>query len=437
MDPRSVWILYRHELRGAFRERAIVVNSLLLPIFLYPVLLWLIISAVMLVQGLAEGQSSRIAVVDVPPGHRSVLDSLAAREHLVVQSWDEGGGPAVDALIRGDLDAVLTFEPALGGAGAAGNVGLRIYLDGARDRSTRAARRLEGALAGYRTAWLRREAAELGIAEEARLRFGLMSQNVSDEEQLGTALLRRTIPLFLLVMIALGCLVPAIDTTAGERERSTWETLLTVPVSLSTVVVAKYLFVATLGIAAGLLNVGAILLSIGAVLEPVLREAGQALRFQIPLAGVPVMMAGAVALALFFAAGMMLLASFARTFKEGQAMVTPIYWLALLPMVIGSGAGDEGLTPAMALVPLANVALMIRDAIDGVFHWPWIAVTFFVQLVVVAALLVLARWVLRYENLVLGSVQGGFFRFLARRLRRKPPRGAAPPVEPVRAEPTP
>ena len=52
---RQVVVLYRRELRGALRERAIVVNSILLPIFLYPLILWLMFSAIVFVEGLSEG----------------------------------------------------------------------------------------------------------------------------------------------------------------------------------------------------------------------------------------------------------------------------------------------------------------------------------------------------------------------------------------------
>ena len=55
---------------------------------------------------------------------------------------------------------------------------------------------------------------------------------------------------FLVIMVALGCFVPSIDSTAGERERSTWETLMTVSAPRSSVILAKYLYVATLGILA-------------------------------------------------------------------------------------------------------------------------------------------------------------------------------------------
>ena len=46
-------------------------------------------------------------------------------------------------------------------------------------------------------------------------------------------------------LVAVGCFYPAIDSTAGERERSTWETLMTVSASRGSIIAAKYLYVAS------------------------------------------------------------------------------------------------------------------------------------------------------------------------------------------------
>jgi sodium transport system permease protein len=233
------------------------------------------------------------------------------------------------------------------------------------------------------------------------------------------------IPLFLTIMVAVGCFYPAVDTTAGERERSTWETLMTTSASRASVVTAKYLYVATMGAAAGLLNVAAIFVSIGAIMAPLLGEGG-GMSFRLPLLAVPVMMAGAVVLALLLSAGMMILAAFARTFKDGQAMVQPVYIVAVLvPLLLGQQT-DRTLTPEIALIPVANVAMMIRDAMGGVFLWPLIAQTLLVNLAMVALCLWLARFILRFEDVLMGSFDGSFWRFAKARLR--PRRGGKEPA---------
>ncbi|HSW27965.1 MAG TPA: ABC transporter permease subunit [Longimicrobiales bacterium] len=443
MNPSHIRLLYVRELRSALRERAIVVNGILMPVFLYPVLLWVMFTGITFVQGLNEGFTSRVVVEGaLPPAHAALLDSLVASKDILVlgRETDEGGGDAgvaadplpipadpAAALQAGEVDALVRFEgTASADATAAAptslpdNFRVHVRFDRSESRSRMARDRVEEMVSAHRSRWLEARGEELGLDDERRALFAVASENVSTEEELGAMILGLMLPLFLVIMVALGCFMPAVDTTAGERERSTWETLLTVAASRSSVIVAKYLYVATLGILAGLLNVVAMFLSIGAVLKPLL-EGNEALSFSIPGLAFPVMAMGAVVLALFFAAGMMILASFARTFKDGQAMVQPVYWLVFIPMLLGNQT-DLTLTPTIAAVPVANVTMMIRDALNGVFHWPLIALTVAVNLAVVALFLWVARRILVFEDFLLGSFDGSFWRFLKERIvGRNPP----------------
>ena len=457
MNPTEIRLLFLRELRSALRERSIVVNGILMPMFLYPVLLWVMFSGMMFVQGLNEGFTSRLLVEEAPRGeHASLLDSLVARKDVLVlgreraeQGPYEGRTPSeplpvpdepLAALQAGDIDAIVRFEPlgasawadaatGAGGAGAsttatlADNFRVQVRYDRSEARSRTARDRVDEVVSGHRERWLDEQGEGFGLDDAERALYAITTENVSTEEELGAMILGMVLPLLVVVMVALGCFTPSVDTTAGERERSTWETLMTVAASRTSVVAAKYLYVATLGIVAGLLNVVAMFLSIGAVLEPLLED-NEALGFSIPLLALPVMAGGAIVLALFFSAGMMILASFARTFKDGQAMVQPVYWLVFLPLLLGQQT-DLTLTPAVAAIPVANIAMMMRDALNGVFLWPLIVLSIAVNLALVVLFLWVARRVLVFEDFIIGSYDGSFWRFLRERLVKRNARPAA------------
>ncbi len=414
MNWREVRIVYGHELRSALREKTIVINGILMPIFLYPVLLWAMFTALSFVQGVNDGFTSRVAIEgEVPAAHAALLDSLDAAVEL---AGDRGRvADPRDQLAAGKLDLVVTFAPSPEGDRLADNFQVALAWDRAESRSSTAHDRVQSVINDYRAAWLRREGQARGLNTADRVVFAVLTENVATQRDVGQLLLGQMLSIFLIVMVALGCFMPAIDTTAGERERSTWETLMTVGASRGSIVVAKYLYVATLGIAAGALNVMALMISIGAIIEPLLGGSGMELDFAISPVAIPVMLAAATGLALFFAAGMMVLASFARSFKDGQAMVAPIYWLVFLPIVLGNQT-DSNLTLGTALIPIVNISAMLRDAIQGVFIWEWIGVTLLVTLATVALLLLLARQVLRFEEFLVGSFDGSFWRFAKGRM---------------------
>jgi sodium transport system permease protein len=415
-------VLYVKELRSALRERSIVLNSVLIPIFLYPVMLWLMFTGLTFAEGMAEGTSSRVAIHGLEDEHLEVWDSLRALPSVLLLDTAATIAETEARLARGELDAVAEFAAVPDTTGMlVGNFTLHIAYDRSLERSRRARDRVEEVVERHRERWLSGQAQGMAIPREEVEGFRVAGKNVATGRQLGTSLLAQTLPLFLVVMVALGCFIPAIDTTAGERERSTWETTLTMAAPRMSVVAAKYLHVATLGVAAGVLNVLAMFLSMGAVMGPVLARSGEDFQFGLPGLALPVMVLGAAALALFFAAAMMILAAFARTFKEGQGMVTPVYWLALVPLILSKNS-QLTLTPTIAAIPVANVAMMMRDAVRGIFLWPLIAETLAVELVTVALCLLLARSILGFEDFLLGAYDGSFWRFLKERMLARPAR---------------
>ncbi|HEU5238918.1 MAG TPA: ABC transporter permease, partial [Pyrinomonadaceae bacterium] len=223
-------------------------------------------------------------------------------------------------------------------------------------------------------------------------------------------------PMFFIIMLAVGGMHPAIDSTASERENSTWETMMSTATSRGNVLIAKYLYVATMAFTAAFLNLFAMIFSMGTFLAPMLSEEDSSLR--IPIESAPVVLTGAILLALFVAAGMMILASFARNYKEGQSMVAPFYIALIMPVMFLQAPGIE-FTPQVAMIPVANVVMMIREAFQGVYHWRSIGITLAAEAVFVIVALRIAVLVLQHEDFIMGSYNGSFGKFAKERLLKR------------------
>ena len=423
MSARDVWLWYAMEIRSALRERNIVINSLLLPLLLYPAMLWLMLSGFTFVQGQTEGLTSRLILVGEP----AVRDALAERLRSVPKLeivGSETDPAAGDARIRaGEIDAVVIVQtaaeigapPSLVEPSLLGSCRFAARYDESKDRSRLSAARVRTAVDEVRRDVLHGEAAARGIASDAWQAFHVGAVDTASREDIGALILKLLVPTILMVMVSLGCFYPAIDTTAGERERNTWETALSVSASRSSIVTAKYLYVATFGAAAGLLNIVTMVLSLGPIIRQFTRGGTDKAAFVFPMSAIPVTAVGTIVVALFVAAGLMILASFARTFKEGQSMASPFYLATMLPIMLLQSPDIE-FTPGLALVPVANVAMVVREAIAGVFNWPLIALTAAVEIVAVAGCLWIATKVLAFEDVIVGGFSGSFFTFATKRL---------------------
>jgi sodium transport system permease protein len=414
---RAVGVLYAREMRAALREKAIVLNSLFIPVFLYPLLLWVAFSGITFIMGQTEGFVCRAAISDWPPAHPKLRLNLEHDDKLgLVEPTDLRR--AEQQIKTGELDALVQFLPASGAKAALpGNFEARITYDSSRERSDEAHKRLAGAVERYRQDWLKREARKRGIDAASWQGFVISPQNVASKKQMGAFILGLMAPIMFVIMVAMGCFYPAVDCIAGERERNTWETLMSTSASRLSVVTAKYLYVASMGGLAGILNLLAIAATLRPVLEPLMARTGRIFDCSIPLGALPVAALAAVLLAGFVAAGMMIFASFARTFKEGQAMITPFYMLTIVPIIFLQVPGIKFTLP-LACVPIVNVTMMVREALSGVFHWPQIGLAVASSLLVIALCLRLATSLLQFEDVVLGSFNGSFNKFIQQRLRK-------------------
>lgn len=414
MNLRDVWTLYSSEVRAALRERTLVVNTILVPVLLYPAMIFGAVTVFTFVSAQTETFVSRVELRELPWSHEALLDRLQDEERMELLDR-EGEVDEAEARVRsGEIDAVLTFLPPPEEADVEGNFRARITHNGARDRSVAAQTRLTALIEEYRSDWLDEEARKLGVSDVDWMVFRVEQKNLSTGEQMGAYLLSMLIPLMLSIMVAVGCFYPAIDATAGERERNTWETTMTMATSRLNIVVAKYLYVVTFGCLAGFLNVIALLVTMRGLLNSLLGDTGD-LTVNVPWHAIPVIAMAAFLLASLLGAAMMIFASFAKTFKEGQAMVTPLYLLSVLPMLPLQDSGLE-LTAGRAMVPILDIALVIRDAFRSQFDWAMIALTLATCLTVIAATLWLAHRILQFEDVVTGSYQGRFLDLVRHRL---------------------
>lgn len=376
---------------SAFRETSVVLYSVLLPLLLYPFLLWLMVSAMTYLEGQREHHVFTIAYdQSLQKGAaRAWLETLGKSERIQLSAKEPS------ELKPAGYDAILRPDPS-GGSTA---VTLEYLSD--RLESSGAAEQLTDLTHDFnekeRRKWLRDNHMEPDLVKPFEIRS--LSRAASGE--VGGYLLGALLPIGLLVMIALGGAYPAIDTTAGERERGTWETLQVCGPPLGRIVLSKYLFVSLVCTLSGVLNLFAMLISIRSIVAPLLRDS-QEITFNVTPSTMMVMVAGVVAVSFFISAALLLCAVFARTFREGQALTTPMFMLIALPVLPLSDPG-LAMSTRLAFVPLVNLALVWRQALQGVYEPMHILQTGLSLLILIALCLALGARLLGNEALMSGS----------------------------------
>ncbi|MBC8870665.1 MAG: CPBP family intramembrane metalloprotease [Planctomycetes bacterium] len=206
------------------------------------------------------------------------------------------------------------------------------------------------------------------------------------------------IPLVLILMTITGAVYPAIDLTAGERERGTLEALMAAPVPRLGLLAGKYVAVLTVA----LLTAGANLVAMTVMLT----STGLGTILFGPAGLSPLVLVQVFALlilfAAFFSAILLAVTSFARSFKEAQAYLIPLMLLALAPGVM-SLMPELEFNRTWAVTPLVNIVLLARDVFKGTADPGLAAVAVLSTALYAVAAIALAARVFGTDALLYGS----------------------------------
>lgn len=159
----------------------------------------------------------------------------------------------------------------------------------------------------------------------------------------------KVFPFILILWLVAGAIQPAVDTTAGERERGTMETLLISPAARGEIVVGKWAATTLFGFTSVIWNVvwlsGAAFIMQIALGYPIINLPGLigCVVFSMPLA-------------MLFAALALALGVFAKSTKEGQYYLIPLM-LGTMPLAFMSMMPGRELTLGTATVPITGAML--------------------------------------------------------------------------------
>lgn len=243
--------------------------------------------------------------------------------------------------------------------------------------------------------------------DSLRLRFDpksrppvLISNRMIAPSQESTAAfsLATLVPLILILMTVTGAVYPAIDLTAGERERGTMEALISAPIRREEILLAKYVAVLTVALLTAIVNLTAMTATAYATgLESLLfGRNGLSLLLIVKVFGVLAVFAG------FFSSVLLAVTSFARSFKEAQAYLIPVMIVSIAPGVLALMPGLE-MSLGLSLAPLANMVLLTRDLFEGHLYPVSAAIALSSTLVYTAIGLIFAAKIFGTDAVLYGS----------------------------------
>ena len=189
-----------------------------------------------------------------------------------------------------------------------------------------------------------------------------VEENVVEQDNFFANYIKNYAFLFIIMAITVSATYPATDTTAGERERGTLETLLTFPIKSRDIIVGKFLGVSISSIVTGVISL--ILAIISLIISQDMFTIYEGIDIMYSFASIVFALIIIIAYSFFISGLCIAIASTSKTFKEAQSALTPLTFISLFPGMIAFMIGITT-TPILSIVPFLNYTLIFTDINNG------------------------------------------------------------------------
>ena len=373
----DIYTILKKELLDTIRDKRTVIVMVIMPLVVIPALLGLVtmitkssiekeVAKKLKVGYVAEGPDAGLKnMLETPVFNFELIeldDTVGLRGHIP-DSLDVG--VYIPADFGSKLEGLQTAE-------------VTMFYDQTEDVL---GDRVEGTLKAFQEVQQQVRLDSLGLTSSNIHPMEIVKENVASEKQMMGKIAGGFLPYMIILFSFMGCMYTAVDIYAGEKERGSFETILTVPIDRWKILVGKIGVIVIVGMITttlGFLGLFIGLQFIEAIPESILSVINGLLNpgFILTLMGMLFL------LNIFFAGAMTPISLYARNFKEAQSTLAPLNIVVVIPAVLGMLPGFD-LNPITAIVPVLNIVLSTKELIAGTMDPGLLAM-------VVGSLLVLA-----------------------------------------------
>lgn len=341
----NLWNILKKELRELFRDKKSLAMMLVIPIFIP--LLVIGMSALFESQtkkGVEEynhiGFAYEMTEEEKSLAKEMNIDEVLGTEEELKEMYE-----------KDEIDLYITKEE-----------NKYILHSNGSDNSTYAIAFMESYYNSYKQLLQQKYLQEHNMNAQEVLDIITIEEKIVEEENFFANYIKNYAFLFILMAITVSATYPATDTTAGERERGTLETLLTFPIKSRDIIVGKFLGVTVSSVITGIISL------LLAVLSLFLSQNMFTIYEGVDVMYSPISILFAVIVILaysFFISGLCIaIASTSKTFKEAQSALTPLTFISLFPGMIAFMIGIKT-TSILSVVPFLNFTLLFTDINNG------------------------------------------------------------------------
>tara|TARA_B100001989_G_scaffold81167_1_gene56104 strand:- start:2598 stop:3806 length:1209 start_codon:yes stop_codon:yes gene_type:complete len=367
----SKWqVLLVKEIKHLFRDTKTIVQTVVLPTFITPLLIGAIF---WYVGSIATEETKKTYDISVYSSSDSLLiDNLDSSDRLII-SREDSVGAVIDSVTFDESEIGLVFGDAFSDDLSSNeSAQLTIYSKDI-DTFSQAKSIVSNIVDDYEEN-IRNDRLELLNLDENYVNpITINEEDLTTEEESAGSIFGALLALFFVMYVISGSMYPAIDLGAGEKERGTMETLISTNISSVDIIIGKMLSVtssailtATFSMLGFAIPILVIFLFYADSINEYLFGLLSAIVNPVALIGVFVLI---IPLSVFMGAFLLAISVYAKTPKEAGLLLGNVLIVFIIPCYVPLINPGLELDFVGALIPCYNLALITNNLIAGTVDW--------------------------------------------------------------------
>lgn len=357
--------IFKKEMARVFKDKKMVFSVFLLPVLIMVLIMSIVNGMVDNMMKDIEKHNPIVYVQNEPQSFQEFLKMGKFKYEIKEIQGEKDRSKAEKEILEGEADLIIEFPENLDEQLAAYKEGdkipqIKTYYNPSEDFSSAAYEEISvGVLENYRQTLLSMRVGNL----ENIMVFTVNSDNedmvIQDDEKAGGKVLGMMLPYFIIILLFAGALGIGGDMIAGEKERGTMASLLVSPVKRSSIALGKVTALMAISGLSSLVYVAVMAICAPMMMDSMMGGGGNGLDLHLNPQQLLLMGVLLIAIAFFYSSIIALLSVFAKSTKEANSYVMPVYMVVI---IVGLLTMFQSGTPETVKywIPIYNNALVLQ-----------------------------------------------------------------------------
>jgi sodium transport system permease protein len=405
MNLKHIWIVFKKEVKDMIRDKRTLITNLVIPIVLMPLLFYFMGGGMEKMEQDIENITISLSAESNTEEIRNLLEEEVFADYSNISFKDIVEDPA-KAIQNDEVRFVIEVEEDFNTKLEEGiPYNISIHYDETDAKSISSFEILNQAIQKYSNKKVEQRLTDMNIDLQILQPVKVVPINAAAENAGGNFMLMMLIPMLASILIAVGGVPAATDLVAGEKERGTFEPLLTTQSGRISILIGKYMTVTLFSFVSVIAQLLGVL--VGGMLSPsfftMSDPTGQIGGFNIPIGALILTVLTLITLGMVFAAVELAISTYARSFKEAQTYLSFLTIIAMVPGYATMMMQPDDLQLYMFVVPLLNAIASLKMILGGLINYTYLGLALGTSVLYVVASLTVATWMFNQEKYLFRS----------------------------------